>query len=47
MPRRLTVLLSEFLAGLSGNLVAGWIQKDKWLDLFLLSGIDGALIGVI
>jgi hypothetical protein len=45
MLKRLTILLAEFGAGLAGNLVAGWIQQDIWMNLFTLNRLAGTAIG--
>jgi HEAT repeat protein len=45
MLKRLVMLLLEFGAGIAGNLAAGWIQQDKWSNLFTPSRILATLGG--
>lgn len=45
MLKRLVILLLEFGAGLTGNLVAGWIQQDVWSNLFTPTRLVGTLAG--
>ena len=46
MLKRLASLLLSFLAGLAGNLIAGWIQQDIWSNLFTPARILGTALGV-
>ncbi|MFB0536741.1 MAG: super-infection exclusion protein B [Anaerolineae bacterium] len=39
MLKTLVSLLLSFLAGVAGNLIAGWIQEDVWLNVFTLTRI--------
>jgi len=47
MPKRFTIGLLGFLAGVAGNLVAGWLQQGKWSILFTSGRLPGTLIGVV
>ncbi len=44
--RRTTILFLEFLAGLGGNLIAGWIQQDIFGNIFSSNRVIGTIIGV-
>ncbi|WP_420643064.1 toll/interleukin-1 receptor domain-containing protein [Candidatus Leptofilum sp.] len=45
--KRTTILALEFLAGLAGNLVAGWIQQDIFSNVFSSSRVIGTIAGVV
>lgn len=45
--KRIIILILEFLAGLAGNLVAGWIQQDVFLDVFTPIRILGTIVGSV
>jgi hypothetical protein len=47
MSRPLISTTLNFLAGLAGNLIAGWIQQDVWGNLFTPIRIGGSMVGVV
>jgi len=47
MWKKFIVLVLEFISSLAGNLIAGWIQQDVWLNFFSSERIVGTLGGTI
>lgn len=47
MIKRLIFLLLEFIAGLTGNLIAGWIQQDRWSNLFTTERLLATIVSAI
>jgi hypothetical protein len=47
MLKRLMSLLLIFLVGLAGNLVAAWIQRDVWSNVFTPTRILVTVMGVL
>jgi len=46
MLKQLVILLLGFGAGVLGNLVAGWIQQERWSNVFTLDRVLSAVAGV-
>jgi hypothetical protein len=47
MLKRIPYLLLEFIAGLTGNLIAAWIQQDVWSNFFTIARIIGTFLGAL
>jgi len=45
MVKRFLIVFFGFLAGVAGNLLAGWIQQGIWSNFFTLERIIGTIIG--
>lgn len=47
MIKRFVFLSLEFIVGIAGNLIAGWIQQDQWHNFFTTQRMVASCTGVI